>query len=126
MHVAAQRRRALGWQFGGVVMTTNTTDDIPSYLHMSWPLVVVMRELGGSGTNEEIDRSVIEMMGFTDKQQRVLGNDGRQAKINYRLAWARTHLKAAGILNNSARSVWALTPAGLSDTEKKCPKRWQQ
>ena len=104
-------------------MTTNSTDGIPSYLHMSWPLVVLMRELGGSGTNEEIDRGVIEMMEFTDEQQQVLSSDGRRAKINYRLAWARTHLKAAGILNNSSRSVWALTPEGLSDTENEVSQK---
>ncbi|WP_446424724.1 restriction endonuclease, partial [Mailhella sp.] len=40
----------------------------------------------------------------------------------YRLAWARTYLRKAGIIENSARSVWSISPAysnknTLSDRE---------
>lgn len=33
-----------------------------------------------------------------------------QTELQYRLAWARTYLKKYGLLENSARGVWALTP----------------
>ena len=42
----------------------------------------------------------------------MLHNDGPQTKIDYRLAWARSHLKAAGFLINSSRGIWSLTEAG--------------
>ena len=38
---------------------------------------------------------------------------GNRSKFSYRLAWARNYLKRFGILENSARGVWALTPEGL-------------
>jgi restriction system protein len=33
-------------------------------------------------------------------------------EIEYRSAWSRTYLKKYGVLENSARGVWALTPEG--------------
>ncbi len=38
---------------------------------------------------------------------------GNQTELEYRLAWARTYLKKYGMVENSARGVWALTPKGL-------------
>jgi len=35
--------------------------------------------------------------------------DGGRSEVEYRLAWARTYLKKYGVLENSARGVWALT-----------------
>ncbi len=37
---------------------------------------------------------------------------GRMSEIEYRLHWARTHLKAIGAVENSARGVWAITDKG--------------
>ncbi|MBN1317443.1 MAG: Mrr restriction system protein [Anaerolineales bacterium] len=37
---------------------------------------------------------------------------GGQTKVEYRLAWTRTYLKKFGVLENSSRGVWALTPKG--------------
>ena len=40
-----------------------------------------------------------------------------QTEVGYRLAWARTYLKKYGLLENSARGVWALT-AKAKETEQ--------
>jgi restriction system protein len=42
--------------------------------------------------------------------------DGRNTELEYQLAWARTYLKKAGLLTNSAHGVWALTPKGSDAT----------
>jgi restriction system protein len=39
-------------------------------------------------------------------------------EVDYRMAWARTYLKKAGALENSARGVWRLTPAGAELTKE--------
>ncbi len=52
------------------------------------------------------------MEGFTEEQQAVLHGDGPLTKLEYRLAWARSHLKGVGALNNSERGVWSTTEAG--------------
>ena len=42
------------------------------------------------------------------------GSDGGSSKteVEYRLAWARTYMKKAGVLENSSRGVWSLTTRG--------------
>jgi restriction system protein len=37
--------------------------------------------------------------------------------VEWRLAWSRTYLKGAGLVTNSSRGVWALTPNGLETIE---------
>jgi len=46
---------------------------------------------------------------------------GTTTKLNYRLRWARNYLKNYGLLENSERGIWALTPKGLK-TNKVDPK----
>jgi len=41
----------------------------------------------------------------------LVANDS-QTELEYRAAWARTYLKNAGLVENSDRGVWSLTPAG--------------
>ena len=90
---------------------------VPTHLELHWSTLQAIEEIGGSGTIEEIDQKVIEREGFTEEQQSVLSADGRQSKIEYRLAWARTYLKGIGALDNSARGVWALTDEGRAMEE---------
>ena len=37
---------------------------------------------------------------------------GSRTELEYRLAWAKTYLKQYGVVTNSVRGVWALTPRG--------------
>jgi restriction system protein len=85
---------------------------IPTHVDLLWPTLQAVREIGGSGTIDEINDQVIEREGFSEEQQAVLHNDGPRTKIEYRLAWARTYLKGIGALENSERAVWSITDAG--------------
>ena len=49
----------------------------------------------------------------------ILRGDGPQTEIYYRLAWARTHLKQIGAVDNTARGVWTITPAGRAIPSEK-------
>ncbi len=87
---------------------------IPTYDALMNPLIQAIKSLGGSGTIEEINNKVVEIAGFTDAQLEVLHDPakGGATEIEYRLGWSRTWLKRYGILENSNRGVWALTPQG--------------
>ena len=87
---------------------------IPSYKDLLWPTLRAVREIGDSGTIEEIVEKVIELEGFTEEQQAVPHGDGPTSEIEYRLAWARTYLKGMGALDNSKRGVWSTTELGRS------------
>ena len=79
------------------------------------PLIQALKQLGGSGTIEEIDRKVAQIAELSDAQLEVLHDPQKssQTEVEYRLAWTRTYLKKYGVLENSSRGVWALTPNGL-------------
>jgi len=87
---------------------------IPTYDALMSPLVQAIKSLGGSGTIEEINNKVAEIAGLTDEQLAVLHNPEKSGatEIEYRLGWSRTYLRKFGILENSGRGVWALTPLG--------------
>ncbi len=90
---------------------------VPTYDKLLWPTIAALRDLGGSGTNREIDQRVIAIEGLSEDQQLVPHGDGRLTEVSYRLMWSRTYLKSAGALQNSSRGVWALTEVGRSLTE---------
>jgi restriction system protein len=83
------------------------------------PLLHALRQLGGSGTNEEIYAKAVEITGLSDDLLSQLHDPekGSQTELSYRLAWARTYLKKYGLLDNSARAVWSLTEAGRNTTQ---------
>jgi len=89
-----------------------SAQEIPQYQRLLWPCLVAMRDLGGSGSIDEIVERVLEESDFTDEQQSVLHNDGPGTEIEYRLAWARTYLKGMGLATNSQRGIWSLTDEG--------------
>lgn len=85
---------------------------VPTYYDLLWPTLQAVLGLGGSARLNEIVQAVIETEGYTEAQQGIPHGDGPQSEIEYRLAWARTYLKGMGLLENSARGVWAATEAG--------------
>lgn len=88
--------------------------DLPTFDKLMNPVIQALKQLGGSGTVEEINRKVTEIAGLSDEQLEVLhdSDKGSQTEVEYRLAWARTYLKKYDVLENSSRGVWALTAKG--------------
>ncbi len=83
----------------------------PRYDDLIEPLFTAMHELGGSASIDEQEEKFAEIMRLSDEQLSEIHRDNR-TKFSYRLAWARTYLKRFGVLNNSSRGVWSLTPEG--------------
>lgn len=82
---------------------------VPTYDKMLIPTLEALTLLGGSGSIEEINESVYEIMGFDEEILAIPQNEtGVQSKVDYKLAWARTYLKLYGLIENSSRGVWAL------------------
>lgn len=104
---------------------TSTNVPIPAYNELLWPTLRAIRDLGHSGTIEEIEEKVIEQEGFSDAQQAVLHKDGPSTEIEYRLAWGRTYLKKMGALDNMTRGVWTTTEEGRHLTEDEVDPRWR-
>ena len=91
---------------------------MPKWNEMFGPTIRALTALGGSGTIQEINEQVTANEGYSSEQQAVQHGNGRQSKIEYRLAWARTNLKNLGAVTNSRRGVWVLTDFGRTATEE--------
>jgi restriction system protein len=86
---------------------------VPTYDGLFNPLLRAMRELGGSASVGEQEDKVAQLLNLSDQEASEI-HRGNRSKLSYRLAWARNYLKRAGLLENSARGVWALTANGKS------------
>jgi restriction system protein len=86
---------------------------VPKYQHLMNPLLQALRDLGGSGSIEEIYEKVAENLRLPDDVLSIPHDPEKstQSEVQYRLAWARTYLKKYGLLENSSRGVWAIVPA---------------
>lgn len=101
---------------------SGASDEVPKYHAFMWPVLTALKDLGNSGTIQEIDDKTAEIMGLNDAQISELHGDGPRTEVAYRLAWARTYLKHGGAVTNTARGVWAMTPRGMNMSETEVAK----
>lgn len=92
--------------------SSNLSDRIPKYNEYMWPIILVLRDMGGSATIEEMEEKVAEILKIPDEILSIPHGDSGRSQVGYRMAWARTYLRITGIIENSARGVWTLTPKG--------------
>jgi restriction system protein len=100
-------------------------DPLPRYEQMIGPTLQAIVRIGGSGTVQEIDDTVIDIMQFTEGQIAIPHGQGPRSEIAYRLAWARNALARVGAIENSRRGVWTLTEHGRSLKPSQAPFAWQ-
>jgi len=84
---------------------------LPKYDSLFNPSLEAIKKLGGSASISELNEEVAKSLHLTDEEISQ-PHDERRTELQYRLAWARTYLKAYGLLDNSERGVWVLTPKG--------------
>jgi restriction system protein len=84
---------------------------VPTMWELLFPVLDALRRLGGTASNAQVDEAVIASEGFTNEQLEAVGSNGRQL-IPYRMAWARSYLKKAGLVVNTERAVWRVTARG--------------
>ena len=83
------------------------------------PTLQALHKLGGSGSNREIHDEAVSILGLSEAEiaKPLKPDQSNPTEIAYRLAWVRTCLKHYGLLENSSRGVWALTPKGQTTPE---------
>jgi len=84
---------------------------IPKYDDLFNPLLQAMHKLGGSASISEQEDEVALTLRLSEDEISEI-HTGNRTKLSYRLAWARNYLKNYGVLDNSARGIWALTAKG--------------
>jgi restriction system protein len=94
---------------------------VPTFDQLLNPVLTALRQLGGSGSVEEIYERVIENLQLSDDVVSVLHGPeaSNQTEMHYRLAWARTYLKKYGVVTNSSRGIWSLTKTDVTSVDPK-------
>lgn len=91
---------------------------VPGYAILVEATFLALKELGGSGKNNEINDKATQILNLSDEVLSIPHlNSSSLSEVEYRLAWARTLLKNRGAIENSARSVWTITPS-FTNVEK--------
>jgi len=84
---------------------------IPDFQSIMLPLLRFYSD-GKEHTNREPIDHLADEFGLSDQERKELLPSGRQAVLDNRIAWARTHLKAAKLLENTRRGVFQITDRG--------------
>jgi restriction system protein len=84
--------------------------NMPTFDQLMEPTIQVLKNLGGSGSIEEIATGVIQLLNLPEKiTSQSHSGRGSRTEVEYRLAWTRSYLKKFGLLDNSERGIWAFT-----------------
>ncbi|MEN9582577.1 MAG: hypothetical protein RL641_531 [Candidatus Parcubacteria bacterium] len=74
---------------------------VPTYDDLFNPVIKALHDLGGSGSNSEINEKVAEILKLSEDDVNEI-HRGNRTKLGYRLAWSRNYLKRFGVLENSS------------------------
>lgn len=83
---------------------------VPRYTNLINPVFQALKDLGGSGKNDEITNCLIEQLNISDEVADIMHKNSDQTELEYQAAWARTYLKKYGVITNSERAVWSINP----------------
>ena len=84
---------------------------VPRYTSLIMPTFIALKELGGSGKNNEILDQIIKDLQISDEVVDIQ-HKGRtdKSELSYQADWARTYLSRSGVIENSDRGVWSILP----------------
>ena len=85
---------------------------VPQFDALMRPSIQALKRLGGSASIDELVPEIVQLLGLSDDVANVPHGTTSRTELEYRAAWARTYLRKAGLIENSERGVWALTPKG--------------
>jgi len=89
--------------------------EIPPFQDFMDPILQVLKERDGPASNEELMRQVPERMNLSAEQRAVERRrpGSTTTEVAYRIGWAKSYLKKAGLIANTGRSEWSITQAGV-------------
>ncbi|MBI1684882.1 restriction endonuclease [Caulobacter hibisci] len=93
-----------------------TAADVPTHEAFMWPIIERLKAHGRSMSNAEMLEDVAQHMGLSEDVLAVRVGKFNELAVAQRLGFARSWLKLAGVVDNSQRGVWTLTPAGADIT----------
>lgn len=84
---------------------------IPDFQSIMLPLLRLCHD-GSEYANREVLEALAVEFSLTDEERKLLLPSGQQRVFDNRVAWARAHMKMAGLLENTRRGVFHITARG--------------
>jgi restriction system protein len=88
--------------------TRITNSELPSPAALDAAVVAALTALGGDATNEQLRDRVVRDLGLPEELLALRHGHGNRTELEYRMAWARTRLKHAGVIVRAGAARWAL------------------
>ena len=96
-------------------MTAGQAKPGPRFVRYFAPIIEVLKQLGGSGSPEEVRGLVASRLAISEEEQSEQLPSGT-TRFDNQVAWARFYLTRAGLLDSSRRGIWSLTEKGRATT----------
>src|SRR4051794_21661592 len=74
---------------------------------------------GQERTMREVTETLAQRFKLTDEERQVLLASGQQTVFSNRVAWAKSHLKNAGLIDNPTRGKVSISEAGKKVLDQK-------
>jgi len=88
----------------------NRNSNLPNFSTLQEALLLMFKEFPNqSFTNQEIEKFVIQELGISEVAQQIPREKSR-TELQYRLAWARTKAKGAGLIMRDGAKSWKSSP----------------
>ena len=84
---------------------------IPDFQSIMLPLLKLCAD-GQEHTNREAIDTLARNFGLSEEEQKQLLPSGQQCVFDNRVAWARAHMKMAGLVENTRRGIFRITKRG--------------
>lgn len=84
---------------------------IPDFQTLMLPLLELLHD-GKDRTMREVTESLASNFKLTDDERQELLPSGKQSIFSNRVAWAKTHLKSAGLIDNREWGIVSITDDG--------------
>jgi restriction system protein len=94
---------------------------VPDYQSVMLPLLKALGD-GDEHSLHEVIETLADQFELTDEERRELLPSGRQAKFDNRVAWARTYMKKAGLLESTGRGKFRINDRGLAVLRENPPE----
>jgi restriction system protein len=80
---------------------------IPDFQTLMLPLLQPVGD-GKEHSNREVLDALADQFILTDEERKELLPSGQEFTFRNRVAWARTHLKGAGLIDNPKRGIFTI------------------
>ena len=94
---------------------------IPDFQSIMLPLLKLCAD-GQEHTNREAIDALAQNFSLFEEEQKQLLPSGQQSVFDNRVAWARAHMKMAGLLENTKRGIFLITQRGSNLLKKSLPE----